>query len=186
VAASAEEAVRNYLIALQHPERLRDDARIDELSQKLDASDDPLERLQLRTELAQAHAPDLDALERDFVEHAKQWAEQQRIPASAFRAEGVSPDVLRRAGLDRARGRRRAQPSRPRRPRVSREDVLNAVPRRRQFTITDVAASSGASNATARKVVSELVAEGQVEEVGVAEQHRGPGRAPTLYRRARP
>lgn len=38
---------------------------------------------------------------------------------------------------------------------------------------------------TARKVVTDLVAEGKVEEVGTAKGRKGPGRAPTAYKRAR-
>lgn len=186
MAVTAEKAVRDYLVALHHPENLRDETRINELSQRLEQTDDPLERLQLRAELAQAQAPDTDALEGNFVAHAKSWADEHGISAKAFEQEGVPRDVLRRAGLDGGRRARTARRStQTRRPRVSREDVDKAIPPRKQFTIADVAASSGASTATVRKVVNEMVTAGQLEEVGTAEGHTGPGRAPTVYRRSR-
>jgi predicted ArsR family transcriptional regulator len=68
---------------------------------------------------------------------------------------------------------------------VSREDVVKAIPPRKQFTIADLAAASGASTATVRKVVTDLVSEGKVQEAGTAEAHEGPGRAPTVYKRTR-
>jgi hypothetical protein len=106
VVESAEQAVRDYLTALSDPDKLRDPDRISELTQRLEATDDPLERLRLRAELAQAQAPDTDALERDFVTHAKQWADDKGVSAAAFQEEGVPRDVLRQAGLDGGRGRK--------------------------------------------------------------------------------
>jgi hypothetical protein len=178
---TAEEAVRNYLTALHNPELLRDEGRIDELSKKLADADDPLERLQLRSELQRTEMVDTDQLEVDFVTHAKAWATEQGVPPSVFKDEGVPRDVLRKAGLDGGRGR---QATRARRPRVSREDVVAAIPPRRKFTTGEIAERSGASLATVRAVITELLAKAELEDLGPAEDHTGPGRAPTMYKRA--
>ncbi|MBX3313912.1 MAG: hypothetical protein KF906_06295 [Actinobacteria bacterium] len=71
----------------------------------------PLNQLQLtqkkfdlEAELAafDEDAIDLDALEKGFVEAAAGYAERKKIGYAAFRAVGVKPDVLRRAGIGRA------------------------------------------------------------------------------------
>jgi hypothetical protein len=46
-------------------------------------------------------ADDLTGLERDFAKVAKGYAERKGISYAAWRELGVSPEVLRRAGIGR-------------------------------------------------------------------------------------
>lgn len=183
---TAESAVRNYLTALRDPSALRDDEKIADLRQQLESSEDPAKRLQLRQQILDAESPSLQRYEDDFVTHAKAWAEDQGVTAKAFEEEGVPNQVLRKAGLRAGRGRapgRRAATTRSGRSRVTAEEVRKAIPRG-SFTIKSLQEKSGASPAVVRKVVSEEESNGRIEKAGTDPDHTGPGRAPTLYRRA--
>ena len=46
-------------------------------------------------------ADDLTGLERDFVKVAKGYAERKGISYAAWRELGISPEVLRKAGITR-------------------------------------------------------------------------------------
>jgi hypothetical protein len=59
-------------------------------------SSDPDERA-VRNYLASLSDP--DTFRRAFVQHAKAWAEAERIPSTAFLQMGVPPEVLHEAGL---------------------------------------------------------------------------------------
>jgi hypothetical protein len=111
-------AVRRYLEALaankgkRGRRRTRDgiSARLEAIQKEL-ADADPLtrlhlvqERLDLETELAHKGDPvDLEALEDSFVRAAKGYSARKRISYTAWRELGVSPSVLRRAGIARTR-----------------------------------------------------------------------------------
>jgi hypothetical protein len=185
---AAETAVRDYLRALHDPSSLRDDDKIAELTEKLSSSQDGVERLRLRQTLMDAESPAIERYEDEFVTHARAWAEQEGVGVKAFTDEGVTNDVLRRAGFNIAgtRGRRprnaAAQPQRARRSRVTAEDVRSAIPNG-TFTIKTLQDSSGASPAVVRKVVAEEEQAGRLTNEGTDPDHRGPGRAPILYRR---
>jgi hypothetical protein len=190
-APAAESAVRDYLRALQDPASLRDDDQIKLLTEQLSTASDGVERLRLRQSLMDAETPSLERHEEGFITHAKAWADEQGISARAFSDEGVSPDVLRRAGFNVGDGRRRGRaqrstgaPTRMRRSRVSAEDVRSAIPSSGTFTIKTLQDASGASPAVVRKVVSEEAQAGRLISEGTDPDHHGPGRAPTLYRRA--
>lgn len=177
-----EAAVRNYLQALQDPESLRDENAIDHLQKRLDDTEDPLERVKLRAELERAQQVDPRAYEDGFVTHAKQWAREHGVSATSFRAEGVSHDVLARAGLARARPRRLASASnRPR--RVSRDEVRNAMRQHKSFTMPQVQLETGASRETVRAVLKELLDAGEVHHAGTDDSHTTRGRAASLYQR---
>jgi hypothetical protein len=45
--------------------------------------------------------PDLAALEKAFVKHAKSYSDAKGISYSAWREIGVSPSVLKTAGISR-------------------------------------------------------------------------------------
>lgn len=176
--------MRNYLVALNDPGALRDDDRIAELQQALDQTDDPLERVALRQQLEDAQSPSVEHYENEFITHAKAWAEEQGVGASALAEEGVPDSVLRKAGLRRGGGRaagRRRGPSK--RPRVTADEVRAAIPSRGTFTIKDLQERTGGSIATVRNVVKDAEANGQIEAQGTDPDHQGPGRAPTLYKR---
>jgi hypothetical protein len=61
------------------------------------------ERLDLEIELATMdHKVDLSAIEEQFVTVAKSYSERKGISYAAWRAVGVEPSVLKRAGIARA------------------------------------------------------------------------------------
>lgn len=188
--AAAESAVRDYLRALKDPSSLRDEDTINDLTKRLEQSDDALERLRLRQQLLDAEAPDVERLEEGFVTHAKAWADDIPISVNAFQAEGVASDVLRRAGFPvsgparrgRAARGQAAVATRTRRSRVTVDEVRGAIPDG-TFTIKTLQEVSGASPAVVRKVVAEEESGGRLRSEGTDPDHRGPGRAPVLYRK---
>jgi hypothetical protein len=181
-----EAAVRNYLLSLKDPSALTDRDQIADLQTKLEQTQDELERLQIRQQLLDIENPPLHKYEEEFITHAKAWADDKGISEDAFLAEGVDPQVLRKAGFRVGRGTRgrgaSARSRGGRRQRVSAEDVRAAIPKG-SFTISRLQDASGASPAVVRRVVQEEVDAGRVQEEGKDPDHRGPGRAPTLYRR---
>src|SRR6266545_3716321 len=104
-------AVRSYLEALDQNRprrgRPRTPASIEKRLKAVEA--EPLHRLQLVQERMDLEreldridaADDLTGLERDFVKVAKGYAERKGISYAAWRELGVSPDVLRKAGIGR-------------------------------------------------------------------------------------
>lgn len=188
--AATESAVRDYLRAVKDPSSLRDDSSIAGLRKQLEEADDGLERLRLRQQIADAESPNLQRYEEGFVTHAKAWADEIGIGAKAFAEEGVPNDVLRRAGFSvtgrRGRGASKSSGSSgrgPRRSRVTVDQVRAAIPKG-GFTIKKLQDLSGASPAVVRKVVVEEEGAGRLVKGGADPDHRGPGRAPVLYRRA--
>lgn len=179
---SADTAVRNYLTALRDPSSLRDEESLAALQAQLDNSSDELERLQLRQQLLDLETPSVERYEADFITHAKAWADEHGITAAAFEAEGVPSSVLRKAGMSGpSRGRRGRRGTRT---RVTVDQVRAAIPRG-VFTIKTLQEASGASPAVVRKVVAEELEAGNLKDQGADPDHRGPGRAPTLYKKRR-
>ena len=178
---SAESAVRTYLTALRDPSALRDEESVAALQSQLDNASDHLERLRLRQQLLDLESPSIARYEEDFVTHAKAWAEQEGVTPSAFEAEGVPVGVLRKAGLASGRGTRRGRRTRT---RVTVDQVRAAIPRG-AFTIKTLQEICGASPAVVRNVVKDELVAGTLKEQGPDPDHRGPGRAPTLYKKAR-
>lgn len=111
-------AVRRYLEALEahKPKRGRKrtaegiQARLRQIDEVL-TNADPLtrvhlvqERLNLESELAsKGETVDLKSLEDDFIVAAKGYGERKGIGYAAWRAAGVDPAVLRKAGIPRTR-----------------------------------------------------------------------------------
>jgi hypothetical protein len=62
------------------------------------------ERRDLEVELAgmQAGGSDITGLERDFVKVAKSYSQKKGISYGAWREFGVSPEVLKKAGISRS------------------------------------------------------------------------------------
>lgn len=183
-ASAAESAIRNYLMALKDPASLRDDNAIEQLRARLEASTDELERLQLRQQLFETETPTADGFEDAFATHAKAWAEQHGVTARSFEAEGVAPGVLRRAGFTDVRGGRRGPRRGRTRTRVTKDEVRSSIPRG-SFTIKGLQERSGASVAVVRDVVSEELKAKRLKDQGTDPDHKGPGRAPTLYKKSR-
>jgi hypothetical protein len=110
-------AVRLYLEALEanKPKRGRKRTadtvkkRLEKLAVELESAD-PLKRLQLTQEqldleaelAAGDQAVDLSELEQGFIEAAAPYAARKGLSYGAFRSVGVSPAVLRAAGISRS------------------------------------------------------------------------------------
>lgn len=114
---SQSRAVRLYLEALESNKPKRGRKRTpDSIQKRLEqiaaevTTADPLrrlnltqEQLDLETELADSETPiDLTAFEQGFVEAAAGYAARKGISYQAFRAIGVTPAVLRTAGISRS------------------------------------------------------------------------------------
>lgn len=159
---------------------MRDTATIGLANERLEKERDVIERLLLRAQIAQAETVDISARENNFVTWARTYSEATGIGVRAFQAEGVPDDVLRRAGLLRGRAggtRRRTSGT-----RVTRDDVRSALPSG-AFTIQGLADATGSSIGTVRALVTELLAAGELRDLGPDKAHRGPGRAPARYER---
>jgi len=112
-------AVRRYLEALEahKPKRGRKRtaegvaSRLRQIDSRL-ANADALtrlhlvqERLNLQTELASRDITvDLQSLEAGFVTAARGYGDRKGLTYAAWRAAGVDPTVLRKAGIPRTRG----------------------------------------------------------------------------------
>lgn len=109
-------AVRRYLELVGTEERRRGrpvtpesiEKKLADIDKQL-ATASPLKRLQLlqdredaKAKLATtASAEHLKAAEQEFIAVAKEYADRKRIGYRAWRAAGVSADVLKRAGITR-------------------------------------------------------------------------------------
>lgn len=189
---AAESAVRDYLRALKDPDGLKDEGTINDLQKRVESAADGLERLRLRQELLDLQNPSMERWEEAFVMHAKAWADEHHVTGQAFIEDGVETPVLRKAGLlggqgprgrGRGAGRNIGGGTRAPRTRVTVEQVRQAIPAG-AFTIKQLQDASGASPAVVRKVVQEEAAAGRLKTDGSDPDHRGPGRAPVLYKRA--
>lgn len=111
-------AVGDYLEALEsskgRPGRRRTpesiDARLAKIAEQLETADavTRLNLLQEREDLTAERAAmekkvDLEALEKAFIEHAAAYGERKGISYSVWRQAGVSPAVLKAAGITRSR-----------------------------------------------------------------------------------
>jgi hypothetical protein len=185
----AEGAVRSYLLYLEDPSKLRDEAEIQKKTQAVLDAVDPIDKLKALAELERVAKVDEGPLRDGFVAHAKDWATAQRIPVAAFRELRVPDDVLRAAGFDVAptvdrRRRAAGEAPRQRARSVPVEDIKAFVlAQSGTFVLADVQSGAGGSPATVRKAVEELVESGQVEKLGPVEGYAGRGRAPIQYNR---
>jgi len=194
VSGDAEGAVRSYLVFLEDPRKLRDEAAIQRLTQAVLVADDPIDKLKALAELERAAQVDEKAVRAGFIEHARAWAETEAVPVSAFRELGVPDDALREAGFDVPAGP-------PRRARAARGTAAGTGRARARavpvdeikayvlglddpFVLSDVMSGVGGSPATIRKAVDELVEAGQVARLGPVPDHSGRGRAPVRYARS--
>jgi hypothetical protein len=155
------------------------------LQGKVDKANDPVDRLKALAALDKAQSTDDSAYRADFVRYAMQWADEERVPATAFRELGVPNDVLIEAGLDRRpKGRRGAKAGtapRQRRPPVKSavlEEALLAMGE--PFTVKDIAEREGASPMTVKTVLDRLIAQEKV--IGAGERHGARGRAAKLWK----
>jgi hypothetical protein len=185
-APDAETAVRNYLLYLEDPAQLIDQAEMTRLRAAAKSATDPLERLRAVDGLRQLEEGGGERYREAFCAHAKAWAEANGIRPSSFREVGVDEATLRAAGFSvRGSGRRAPARRAPRSGRsMVRTDAVKAAAGRMAgtFTLADLSAASGASPMTIRKAVEELTAAGAVERLGPTPNWSQPGRAPIQYR----
>lgn len=110
-------AIKGYLEVLSRrrpgrpvtPDSVR--KRLETIEEKIHAEEDSLKRVELIQARLDAKdqledlvdAPDIDALEHEFVEYAKGYSERKGITYSAWREAGVPAAVLKEAGIPRTR-----------------------------------------------------------------------------------
>lgn len=187
-----EAAVRLYLLWLEDPAKLVDQASVKMAETAVESAKDPLDRLHALADLEHARQADGDQVRKDFVFHANRYAEEQSIPVSAFEDVGVPREVLAEAGFELGRrggrGRSRSGASgrssgRQRAPRVPLEDIKGVVTSQmsKRFTLTELGEKAGGSRATLAKAVDELIEAGKVKKIGPQEGYSGRGRSPTVY-----
>jgi hypothetical protein len=188
--SEAEAAVRQYLLYLDDPAKLRDDAEIQKKTKAVLDAADPIEKLKALADLERVANIDEKPLREGFVANAKDWAEDQGIPLAAFRELKVADDVLRAAGFDvpASRSRRRGGSvgeGRQRAKAVPVEDIKAFIlDQKGTFLLVDVINGVGGSQATVRKAIDELIGSGDVQKLGPVPDYQGRGRAPLQYKRA--
>lgn len=184
---SPEAAVRLFLLWLEDPSNLVDEANVKKAEGAVERAKDPIERLHALADLEHAREADGDEVTKNFIAQAKAYADSEGLPASVFRQMGVPDDVLAEAGFDvqRRRGGRRSTgtATRTRAARVPLEQITAAVNRLpKRFTLTELGEKAGGgSPATLRKAVDDLIEKRKVKKVGPMENYHGRGRAPTVY-----
>lgn len=182
-AKQLDEAVRTYMLSVKNPAALKDEQQLTQLEASLAEEEDPLERVKLQAQLNRAQSVTPEDFEQAFVENAKEWASKNDVPPEAFLAEGVEDDVLVKAGL---LAKAQSKPPQARRSatrsRVPAEEVRNAIRSQSEsFTTNSIQELTGASAATVRKYIQELLDEKVLVEEGPDSSHQGRGRAPILY-----
>lgn len=112
-------AIKAYLEALEARKPGRPvsqdslNKRLERVKEKLEASDNPLETvdlIQAKLDVEKAFADlgdavDMESLEGAFVEHASAYSERKGVSYTAWREFGVPAKVLREAGIKETRRR---------------------------------------------------------------------------------
>jgi hypothetical protein len=191
-AANPEDAVRRYLVYLEDPSRLIDQAAVESQTARAKAIVDPIERLHAYAGLERIRTVDGETLTQAFVGVALGWATEHSIPVAAFRELGVPDATLKAAGFELGRRGRTTDTARPRQRPVgtaaqwakrvsvdSIQDVMRAFSE--PFTLAEVAAKTGGSVATVRKAAEALCTSGELVKRGPDPRHASRGRAPILY-----
>jgi len=173
-----EAAVRSYLQFIEDPTSVVDAAAVKKAQSAVDKAKDPIERLKALSVLDRTKSTDGSAYRADFVRLARSWAEEEGVPASAFRELGVPAEVLAEAGLDgQAKGRRPSKAGtapRSRRPAVKTEELeAGILAFTEPFTVREVADRIGGSPMTIKVVLDRLVAQDKVAEAGERPGARG-------------
>ena len=188
---SPEGAVRLYLLYLENPESLRNEAEIKRLEEDVTRAKDPIDKARALAALHRARNVDGRTFRADFVRHAKAWADDNDIPAEVLGELGVPHADLVEAGLVAPRTPAvritrlpRVGPPKTRAKQVRLETIVGFVRGLTgTFVLSDVQKDVGGSPMTVRKAVEELVRSGEVERLGPQENWSGKGRAPNVYRR---
>jgi len=188
---SPEGAVRLYLMYLDNPEGLRNEAEIKSLEDDVAKAKDPIDKARALAALHRARNVDGSSYRADFVRYAKAWADDNDIPAAVLAEMGVPQADLADAGLIaprtppmRVTKLPRVGPPKTRAKQVRLETIITFVEGLTgTFVLSDIQRDVGGSPMTVRKAVEELVRRGEVERLGPQENWSGKGRAPNVYRR---
>lgn len=184
---SHEETVRRYMLFIEDPAQLIDQAAINKATQAVADAADPIEKLKALGDLAKARNVDEVPLLEGFVSVAKQWADKAHVPASVFLDMKVPAEVLKAAGFEveikpTVRGKTRNGVERQRAKAVPVEDIKAHVDGiTGKFLLSDIIGTIGGSTATVSKAVNELIKEGKVAKLGPVPEYGGRGRAPIQY-----
>ena len=189
MASNPEEAVRRYLLHLEDPSKLVDEAKVAAAQAAVEQAKDPLDRLKALADLEHARQPDTQDVEQR-LRRPRQGLRRQRVdPGLRVPGDGCArptcwPGPASRCGPAAPPGTTASGAPRQRAPRVSLDTIKAAAVRLpRQFTLNDLAEKAGGgSQGTLRKAVDDLVAEGKVRKVGPMPNYRGRGRAPDPLR----
>lgn len=183
-----EDGIRSYLDSLGTSSKpVVDREAVKALKAEIKGEQDPITRLRLLAALDEEQAGRIPENEGDdkavFVAEAKEWAESEGIPVSAFQALKVPEEVLREAGFTvPSGGGRSSGRSGTRAPRIPYQDVKAAAQTLGQrWRLKDLAAELGRDVPTARNHVNKLVDDDVVTVLGDDPDHDGRGRAPKLY-----
>ena len=186
-AKKIEDGIRSYIdsIGVRH-KPVVDRGAVKELKSKLRSEKDPIAKLRLLAALEDEQAgrvPDTDGLEAVFIANAKDWADDQGIPVSAFRALKVPDDVLREAGfLVSSTSKRSSAGTTKRAPAIPMDEVQAAAKRLGSgWKLSDLAAALDRDAPTVRNYVNKLIEASAVVVVGEDPEHEGRGRAPKIY-----
>jgi len=169
-----EQIVRGYLHELEHPSppKVFDPAEVTK------GIDDPIDKLKALAE-AKRRSDDR-SLEDKFIEVASRWAAKNNINREAFADFGVPTAILKRAFGPATPNSERT------RSRVSIAVLaasIRAKPAGTTLTVADISHELGGSDATVRKVLDQLVAEGAVVNKGPDTDYKRRGRAPIVFER---
>lgn len=180
MASDPTDIVNRYLMYVEDDSTIRDEHAIEAAENKVHAATSSAEKLIALSELERLQEGDPSELIAEFVAVARQWGRDHQITLGAWKAMNVPDDVLAQAritGYAQATGAPPAAGGQ-RRTRVSSDTVKAAIPSG-QFTISELADASGATAATVRNVIGELIQAKAVAEVGERSGERG--RAAKLY-----
>lgn len=201
---NGEDAVRSYLTYLDDPASIRNDDEIATRRRAVAKAVDPVEKLRAVAALRSAERLDGSEYRERFIREARGWAQREGITTSAFVEIGVPLADLRAAGFDVSGGRagrggrrrrtasRPTEAARPRRARrrdgrtrVTSDSIREAILATSEpFTTSTLRELTGGSLGTIRKVLGDLVAAGEVGELGPDHNRKRRGRAPIRYQRA--
>lgn len=200
-----DQAIRNYLTVLEDPQKLVDKDAVAKASQAIHATNDPIERLKLRSELAALQEVPTDEIEAAFIEAVKGWAEKNHIAPKALLDEGVPAKVLQNAGIDLnghtpapAKAKKKATRKRTKRTATTSVKSSASTPvegggatkadavkgfladLKEPFTIPTVIDATGASRSTVKKVLEAAIEDGQIATTDES-RSSGRGRSATVY-----
>jgi len=187
---SNDEIIRQYLIAQKNPDELIDKRVVEDLRDQHDASDDPIERVKIASEIERLSNPPVAAIRQEFIANAQSWAHEHNVTVNALIEEGADEDDLLAAGLipgpapkgeSKAASKPKGDESSNGAKRGTQEDVIQHIKRtRKPFTAPQIVKATKVSRSTAAAAINALLEEGLVKDTGEEESGKR-GRAAKVY-----